>query len=377
MRVGRAVVHELTIPFVESFRHARKERSHSDSVLFVVELACGVRGYGEGVPRPYVTGETPELMVEEIIESLWPRVRSRDWHIAELQDLLDISKYLGVSDEARKRASVAAVELALLDGVLKTQDVGLSTLLPPKAQQVRYSGVITAGEPKKVEQIARQYKLFDIPDVKVKVGFKDDHARLRCVRGILGGDKSIRIDANGAWTVAEAIANINRLADIGLDAVEAPIAPGSVSDLAEVKRGIDVPVCVDEFLVSRRDAFDLIEQDACDIFNLRVSKCGGIGELLRFAELANAHDLCYQIGCQVGETAILSAAGRHVAAHLSDFVFLEGSFGSFLLTEDLSEPDVNFGHRGVGALFTGPGLGINILEERIEKYSVRKHVLQN
>ena len=69
------------------------------------------------------------------------------------------------------------------------------------------------------------------------------------------------------------------------------------------------------------------------------------------------------------ETAILSAAGRRLAAHLDEVAFVEGSYGNLLLTEDVSHEAVRFGHRGEAPVLTGPGLGIRVLEERLAKYA--------
>ena len=76
-----------------------------------------------------------------------------------------------------------------------------------------------------------------------------------------------------------------------------------------------------------------------------------------------------QLGCQVGETAILSAAGRHVAAYLEDLVFVEGSYGNLLLTEDVSENNVTFGQGGKAPVLQGPGLGVKVCEDRLRKYA--------
>jgi muconate cycloisomerase len=72
----------------------------------------------------------------------------------------------------------------------------------------------------------------------------------------------------------------------------------------------------------------------------------------------------------VGETAILSAAGRHLAAALPEVAFVEGSFGTLLLAEDVSFEPVRFGHRGDAPLLTGPGLGIRVIEERLRRRAV-------
>ena len=77
----------------------------------------------------------------------------------------------------------------------------------------------------------------------------------------------------------------------------------------------------------------------------------------------------------MGETAILSAAGRHLAASLPDVVFVEGSFGTLLLAEDISVESVRFGHRGEAPLLTGPGLGVRVLEDRLRRHALVIHDL--
>ena len=78
-----------------------------------------------------------------------------------------------------------------------------------------------------------------------------------------------------------------------------------------------------------------VARGECDLFNLRLSKCGGFIPTLRLAQFAKAHGLACQLGCQVGETAVLSAAGRHFAASVGGLRFLEGSYDRHLVREAL------------------------------------------
>jgi muconate cycloisomerase len=206
--------------------------------------------------------------------------------------------------------------------------------------------------------------------VKLKVGFDDDVARVGAVREALGPDVSLRLDANGAWTFDRAVAVLNAVGPLGIAAVEQPLARGPVDDLARLRQATAVPVMVDESLVTEADADALIEAKAADFFNVRVSKCGGLARSLAIAARATAVGVGVQVGSQVGETAILAAAGRHLAAALPEIAFVEGSFGTLLLTEDVSVESVRFGHRGEAPLLTGPGLGIRVMEERLRRRAV-------
>lgn len=375
MRLVAATLYALDIPFVESFKHSTKERSASDSVVVQVRDEAGSEGFGEGCPRPYVTGETVEGVLQHIAEDLWPAIAER-----ELPPLAE-GAFLSLVDELIPRreipgvlsdnASRAALELAIVDCVLRREGVSLRRLLPALRSRVAYSGVITAGSPEKAAQQARQMKVVGLTQVKVKVGLDDDVARVAAVRQALGPDVSIRVDANGAWTRPQAVAALAALAPFGISAAEQPLARGPVSELRALRQESPVPLMADESLVTLEDAEELISAQAVDYFNIRLSKCGGLHRCRQLAARAAEAGVRIQIGSQVGETAILSAAGRHLTASLPEVDFVEGSYGTLLLAEDVSSDAVRFGHRGEAAVLTGPGLGVRVLAERLRKYARR------
>lgn len=373
MKPVAATIYALHIPFTEAFQHSIKERTFCDSVVIRVRDEAGTEGFGEGVPRPYVTGETADMMVEHLARDLWPAIAERE--LPALQDEADLAALdafipqQGLPGVLSDNASRAALELALLDSILRRQRMSALQILRPRRQRVIYSGVITAGSLDKALQHARQMKLVGLKHIKVKVGAQDDVARLHAIRETLGPDVSLRIDANGAWTLDQAVTMLNTLAPFNIAAVEQPLPRGPVADLVRLKRATPVPLMVDESLVTFADAEELISHQAVDYFNIRVSKCGGLSRSLAIAQRAARASIRLQVGSQVGETAILSAAGRHLAAALEEVDFVEGSYGSLLLTEDVSADGVRFGHRGEAPLLTSPGLGIRVLEERLRKYA--------
>jgi muconate cycloisomerase len=204
--------------------------------------------------------------------------------------------------------------------------------------------------------------------VKLKVGFDDDAMRVAAVREALGSEVSLRLDANGGWTLARAVEVLTAVAPLGIAAAEQPLPRGG--DLAALRSAVPVPLMADESLVTMADAEALIADRAVDYFNVRVSKCGGLGRSLAIAARAAAAGLGVQVGSQVGETAILAAAGRHLAAALPEVAFTEGSFGTLLLTQDVSVESVRFGHRGEAPVLTGPGLGIRVVEKALRERAV-------
>ena len=372
MKLVSATITAVRIPFVEAFSHSAMGRSWSDSVIVQVTSDSGAEGFGEGAPRPYVTGETVELMLSHLAHDLWPAIAGRE--------LPDIEGDLGVVDRfiperpveglIADNASRAALELAVLDCALRVQGRGVGSVLAPKRQSVRYSGVVTGGSVEQATQLGRQMKLIGFDAVKIKVGQEDDVDRVGAVRHVLGPDVSLRLDANGAWNTHEAADALDALAPYDIACVEQPIPRGDPAELRRFREASPIPIMVDESLTTLADAEALIAQDAADYFNVRISKCGGLARSLEIAERARAAGVAVQVGSQVGETAILSAAGRHLAATLEEVAFTEGSYGTLLLSEDVSADPVRFGHGGQAPLLGGPGLGIRILDEKVRKYAV-------
>src|SRR5262249_51956930 len=149
----------------------------------------------------------------------------------------------------------------------------------------------------------------------------------------------------------------------------------NVDCLAEVRRHVHTPLMLDESLCSLVDAERAVARGTCDLFNLRLSKCGGFTASLRLAQFARRHGLGCQLGCQVGETAVLSAAGRHFAASVAGLRYLEGSYDRHLVREALGDRDITFGWGGWAPALPGPGLGVTVDPQALERVTVRKEQL--
>ncbi len=369
MKILSATLYPLSIPFVDSFSHSLASRNCSDSVIVKLTTDTGIAGYGEALPRPYVTGETKQGCIDSLKNQWLPAILGVDLSGIGSNDILvDVERLLAgcsfVGNSAR-----GAVELALIDCLLRSFGNALSSILPAKIAEVVYSGVITSGTSEKVEKIARRLKSAGLRVIKVKVETSDDVGRVALVREIMGPDVSIRLDANGAFNSGNIMDFLSAVARYNIDCIEQPIPRGVMDEWAILRRASPIPLMVDESLVTIGDAEALIEQKACDYFNLRISKLGGIAPTLAIARLATNAGIGIQLGCLVGETAILSAAGRQLAAHLAGLRFIEGSYGSHLLIEDIADEDITFGSQGRAPLLSGSGFGVTIREDLLLKYA--------
>ncbi|MDE2889915.1 MAG: dipeptide epimerase [Gemmatimonadota bacterium] len=377
MKIIGATCFSLRIPFVEAFGHSASVRARSDSVVVRLTAEDGTVGYGEGLPRPYVTGETVESCIDHIAQCLWPAIADSDFPALEpgpaaFRVLDPVGRNLPDGDAGGVvawHAARAACELALLDVLLRRQKQSLGEILRPRRGSVTYSGVITSGSIDNAVRLARVCVEYGLQAVKIKIDGDDARERVTAVRDAVGPDVSLRVDANCAYTPDEAVATLDALAALDIACAEQPIPRGDPEALANVRSRSPIPIMADESLVTLADAEALIQAGACDFFNLRISKCGGLARTLEIARMADRAGLQLQLGCQVGESAILSAAGRHVAAHLERVSFVEGSYGNMLLVEDVTEESIAFDLGGQAPLLRGPGLGVDVRDDILRAHA--------
>ncbi|MEC7901000.1 MAG: enolase C-terminal domain-like protein, partial [Acidobacteriota bacterium] len=307
MRFRNATIYGLRIPFVEDFTHGTKSRHASDALVVRLTTNEGVSGYGEGVARPYVTGETVDSVVGQIRGTIWPAIRDVELTDDDgLDSLAVVSKLLPSSDpdaedEARgiiyHGAARCAVELALLDLLTKMHGESVTTCIPPRTHKLRYSGVIGMVSPGAAAEQATKMNTAGLNEFKVKVGDDAGLDRLVAIRNVVGNDASIRVDANGVWSFEQAVDQIAKMAAFGIDMCEEPLGRQGVNVLPELAGCVPVPLLLDESLVTEGDARVLAEMDSQQLrFNLRVSKCGGLGPCLALAATARDHGLGFVIG---------------------------------------------------------------------------------
>ena len=132
---------------------------------------------------------------------------------------------------------------------------------------------------------------------------------------------------------------------------------------------------LDESLLTPREAERLVRGGQVDLFNIRISKNGGLIQSLRLAQLAHKTGVDFQLGCMVGETGVLSAAGRIFLELVGRKVrFAEGSYGRFLLRSDITRERLSFGYGGFVRAMSGPGLGVHVQAAKLRR--VAKCVLK-
>lgn len=356
--------------FLYPVKHNLAEHSGTENLVVKVTADTPVPGYGEGVPRVFVTGETLPASLTFLSETLAPAILAQDFSSPpQLQEALR-NLFQETAGELHP-AAFCALETAILDAAGRAWNLPLHAFLGPwRSGRLVYSAVIPMAAPEQLARLFRQAKTLDLPFVKLKVGNPNDLEALRLAREILGWQIDIRVDANCAWSAAEAIRRLREMQPYRLSAVEQPVAKDDLAGLQEVSAAAGLPVIADESLCTEREARKLIDLKACQIFNLRLSKCGGPGAAGRIRQLAAAAGVRCQLGCQVGETSILSAAGRHFASCGPELIYLEGSYSPFLFAREPVAQTLGFGPGGLAPELPGPGLGIEVRDQVLEELSI-------
>ncbi|MBW8191730.1 hypothetical protein K0504_11855 [Neiella marina] len=362
MRFKSAELYAIEIPMLVEVEHALASRSVARNILLKITAEDGSVGFGESCPRHYVTGETFEQAWQTLTDELLPQLKQLQG--TDVDQLMQWLSAQTLTLPRNKHAAFCAMELALLDLIGQQQQLsagGLFATVSPNKQQ--YSGVIAAGQPEKAVAMAQQIKQLGVPCTKVKLHQQGDLnvAILQAVREILGPDHDLRGDANCAWQDAdEAQRQLTELRPFGLNSIEQPLESDDIDGLAALTKAAITPVMVDESMCSLADAEQLIDRQACNLFNVRISKCGGLNNSYRIVKLANEHGIDCQLGAQVGETSCLSAAGLALASIAPTLRWREGCFGTLLLAHDIFEPPLMVGPRAQVAPLTGYGLGLQI-----------------
>src|SRR5262245_7621928 len=281
----------------------------SQYVLVRVVTDSGLEGVGEATVMPRWSGETVWGAKAVIDQVLAPLLTGCDPHaIEEIDRLMDRAC-------AHNWFAKAAIEMACWDIQGRAAGKPVYELLGgpcrPLAVTCRFS--MGAYEPERARLRALELVAEGFETIKVKVGGDPDRdmERVRIVRGVIGPDRRIVIDANCGWDADTAIRCVNALADCRIALVEQPTPDGDYAAIARVRREVQPPVMADDMCFNLVHARELVRQQGCDVISLYPGKNGGIRKAKEIAEFAAGHGVACSIGSNL-EWDIGTAAMAHL-----------------------------------------------------------------
>ncbi|MFJ4468464.1 mandelate racemase/muconate lactonizing enzyme family protein [Streptomyces sp. NPDC089424] len=316
----KATRRTVRLELAEPLRISRSTMSARDAVWLTVEHD-GLHGHGEAVTSVYygLGTETLERLLADV-----PLAR-----YADPESALEALRAGRLAGDAPP-AVTAAVEAALLDLVGKRAGSPVHRLLgaaaPPVAATARTLGICA---PLHAAAQARRLAAAGFEVLKVKAGTPDpeeDIERVRVIRDAAPGTRLL-LDPNGAWTPARAPELLARFADLGVEAVEQPLAPGDPEALAALAERSPLPVVADEDAVGLDDVRRLAGR--VHGVNVKLAKCGGVHAALRIAEAVEGSGTALMLGCLTASTL-----GLAPAVHLADRARWADLDGHLLLAHD-------------------------------------------
>ena len=213
-----------------------------------------------------------------------------------------------------------------------------------------------------------------ISQLRIKMGKELERNReaIETVHSVFGNECDLRVDVNGAWDRDLAFRHIQLLEEYKVRIVEQPMEPGDpdIVDFASAMKARNMTLMADESACSLRDVERILEEKSYEMVNVRLSKCGGFRNSLRLIDCLRANGLTFQIGCQLGESGILSSAGRVLCLLCRDALYYDGSYDGLLLKDNITIEDVSFGPGGEATRLDGPGLGVNVNDQNMKRLSI-------
>ena len=332
----------------------------TDRVGLVLRLAtdAGVVGLGEASPHP-AAGPRAAREIDEALARLAPRL---------------VGAEVGCLDEMASQAPPAlacALDTASCDAMAKDRGVSVAQLLGRRARtSVPVNATIAAANESEAASQAKAAREAGFACVKLKVGaassVEEERRRVAGVRRALGSSVRLRIDANGAWDVEQAIVSIQALEEYDLELVEQPVRPGELEGMARVRWAVRTPIAADEDVTGLDAARRVLEAGAAQLLVVKVMVVGGLRPARRIAELASAAGVAVVVTTTI-DAGVGTAAALHLAATLPEGGPACGLATGSLFVDDLVVRPLA-ARDGWMELAEGPGLGVELDGAKLARY---------
>ncbi|MGZ3618487.1 MAG: o-succinylbenzoate synthase [Ktedonobacteraceae bacterium] len=356
------------LPFLHNFYTTHGVLDAREGVIVQVTTSDGVTGVGEIAPLPTFNGGSLSDAC-----SLLPELNGHLYH-RTLYEALELFSTEKVS--AKNASTLCGLEIAIFDALGKTMHCSVSTQLSPSEFTPRtampVNAVISARTTIAAVESALNAKKNGFQCVKLKVGLglsiSEEVERIAMVREAIGPTMHLRLDANEAWQLEEAIGILSLCVPYNIQYIEQPLKAHDLVGIHILRQEIAIPIAVDEAVHDLESVYLVLDNDVADILVIKPQLAGGLRIAQQMIRAASERG----VGCVITSTleaGIGLAAELHLAA-ASPQVTLECGLATLpLLVDDLLVEDL-FIRDGFLAVPTGPGLGVELDQQALDKYCI-------
>lgn len=369
--IEKVDVRRVSIPLERPYIFGRGSVHEFDNIVATVFTTDGLAGVGECVTKALVTDINEAGRV--IRDRLVPRIIGK--RASDVESIIrELQPHAG-----EDKATLSAIDLALWDLAGRAYGVPSYVLLGGKYTDripVDYTIALDAPEAMAAKALAMMGKGYRTFVVKTSKDIPGAIARVSAVRRAVGDDIRLRVDANASYSLAEALEFMVAVEPFDLEFIEQPIRPGDIAGLEELARKTGVPICIDEGLTTPSEAIGLAKSGAVSVFNVGVPKVGGLLLAKRIAAIAEAADIPCILGGRLAYE-VARMAGRHFVASTpiacTGLAHTGAGPASQALTGNITKDVVTYEDiadcRGFVALGEGPGLGFEIDQASLDRYT--------
>ncbi len=361
LTIRQVELYKLSIPLKEPFITSLGSDDNAENVLVKIITEEGFIGFGECSPYMPINGESQDtcfIVGQYFAGGLKGKDPLQISHCIELMDKIIYGN----------SSIKSAFDIALYDIASQHAQLPLYKFIGGSNNKTIITDyTVSIGEPQKMAADALKIKNEGYPAIKIKLGIhgKTDVERIRAIREAVGNEIPLRIDANQGWNVEEAIATLQALSVYDIQHCEEPIARWNFMQLPKIKKESPIPIMADECCGDEHDAERLIQIGACDYFNIKLGKSGGILKALKIVKLAEAAGIHLQIGAMI-ESRLAMTAFAHFSV-CSPIIEYYDFDTALMFKEDPVTGGIDYLPRGVIKLPEVAGLGATIEESWLQK----------
>ncbi|MFD2446526.1 o-succinylbenzoate synthase [Bacillus sp. CGMCC 1.16607] len=367
MNIKEISLSVISMPLKFPFSSHLQTVSEREAIIVEVSDRDGLKGYGEAVAfsSPWYTEETVKTCYHMLVDFLIPLLqKAKISHPEQVSHLFEPIR--------RNQMAKASLETAIWDLYAKQKGKSLTTILGGNRKEIPSGAVVGSQSIKEALLQMEKYVAEGYKRIKLKINPPNDYEFLSEIRRQFP-DVPILADANSAYTLQD-LDRLKALDDFQLLMIEQPLAHDDFLDHAKLQKEVKTPICLDESIYSYDDVKRAIEQESCQVINIKIGRVGGL------KNAKDIYDLCLKNGIDIWVGGMLefgvSRAHNIALASLPGF-HIPGdiSASSRYWEEDITYPEVIV-EKGNIAVPIEPGIGFQINERRLNEVLIEKRKFQ-